>query len=56
MSNEQEQGSTSQSTSTPPTSTPAPVTDQVPGRILDLQRVQDSFDRQNIIVKNKLED
>ena len=53
MSNEQEQGSTSQST---PTSTPAPITDQVPGQILDLQRVQDSFDRQDVIVKNKLED
>lgn len=56
MSNEQEKGSTSQSTPTTYTPTPAPVVDQVPGRILDLQRVQDSFVRKDVTVRNKLED
>ena len=57
MSNDQDQESSQQpSTTTSSDTTHNPTQDQVPGTIMGMQILQDSFDMSNLVVKNKLKE
>ncbi len=57
MPKDQEQGSSKESSNPSKSDTSKTQTkNQVPGRLLRIQKVQDSYDQKGNVIKNKLED